>query len=101
MNELLAPLLHVVHKSATAASDQQLLDEQYLEHDTFALFQAVMHRMGKYYAVPETIGSKEESAKSYLIKTSETIQTEQLKLIDSRLAKHLANIGLEGQVYGM
>lgn len=71
MNELLAPLLLVCTKEATDRNKlrqsrgdvlYQLLDPDYIEHDSYALFCSVMTVMAKYFATAEKKKPEEKKA---------------------------------------
>ena len=109
MHEILAPILWVVERDAIENNTQmkstgnapeqdlmlQALDAQYIEHDTFTLFCAVMQTMKSFYEVGET------NTSSPIVVRSVKIHEEILSSIDPELAKHLHAIEILPQIFLM
>jgi TBC1 domain family protein 5 len=110
MHEILAPILWVVEcdaaNSASAfESDESqkedlalmlaALDFDYIEHDSFNLFCAVMQTTKSFYEMGQTKDS------SPIVARCHRIHEELLAVIDPDLANHLQVIGILPQVYLM
>ncbi|RIA91486.1 hypothetical protein C1645_767340 [Glomus cerebriforme] len=135
MHELLAPILWVVDKESIPNSNgyavengedtiiKQTLNSDFVEHDTFALFSALMKAAKVYYEYNDEVfnrrpvkraqGSDLEYAR--IIKDAQAeaakltpvvmkcskIYDEYLRTIDSELYSHLKNLEIEPQLYGI
>jgi TBC1 domain family member 5 len=107
MHELLAPILWVIEcdaievlRDSTVQDDgHQLmmtaLDHEYIEHDAFSLFCAVMQTAKSFY---ETGENKDSTP---IVSRCRRIQEDVLEMIDPELANHLQVIGVLPQVYLM
>lgn len=109
MHELLAPILWIIQQDAVdlvsfPSKDAQTegmqlmleaLDSNYVEHDTFSLFCAVMQTAKAFYE----IGDNRDS--SPIITRSKRIHDEILAAIDPELATHLTVVGILPQIYTM
>jgi TBC1 domain family protein 5 len=110
MHEILAPILWVVEcdalDSAPLPEDDQQQDEgiglmrtaldfEYVEHDSFNLFCAVMQTTKSFYEMGHTKDS------SPIVARCHRIHEEILAVIDPELANHLQFIGILPQVYLM
>lgn len=102
MHELLAPVLWVVHCDALESSgsreiketDQlmvKVLNRDYIEHDAFGLFCAIMQTAKSFYEMGDS--------KSPIIERSQNIQDECLGCVDPELAIHLKVIEILPQIY--
>ena len=110
MHELLAPILWAVDCDAVdrqrtgmgSRTDEQditqlicdALDPDYVEHDAFSLFCAVMQTAKSFYEVGD-------SKTSPLATRSSRIQGEVLAQIDPELEHHLSSIEILPQIYVM
>jgi hypothetical protein len=129
MNELLSPIFLIVFNGHTSGSNQEekgvqddaqltfldeLVNPEFVEHDSFALFEAIMFRMKKFFVITNDVqvekekpdlASEDPLAKqekvNALVATCDKIQKRLLKKIDPKLADHLANEGVEPQIYGL
>lgn len=109
MHELLAPILWVVYQdsidiSSVTGSKREgegvdfmldVLDSNYVEHDTFSLFCAVMQTAKTFYEVGETRDS------SVIVAHSERIHNDLLATIDPDLSIRLQVIGVVPQIYAI
>lgn len=109
MHELLAPILWVVERDAIdkatlgtsrkEADKQDLmlqaLDEQFIEHDTFTLFCAIMQTMKSFYEMGEN------NTASPIVARSVKIHEEILSSIDPELSEHLQAIEILPQIFLM
>ena len=111
MHELLAPLLWVVHQDAlgyktpplrseaTLEGKHQLMHDalnvNYIEHDAFSLFCAVMQTAKSFYELGDP------KSPSPLVVRSYHIHEEVLGELDSELAEHLQVIEVLPQIYLM
>lgn len=110
MHEILAPILWVVECDALASAslpkNEQseteaiglmltALDFDYVEHDSFAVFCAVMQTTKSFYEMGQ---SKDSSP---IVARCRRIHEEILAVIDPALAAHLQVIGILPQVYIM
>lgn len=102
MHELLAPILWVVYcdavESSTSASRMaedslmlDVLDRQFIEHDAFTLFCAVMQTAKSFYEIGES--------SSPIVERSRRIHDEYLGEIDPSLANHLQVIEILPQIF--
>lgn len=125
LNELLSPIYLLVAKSHTSKEDnenlqengdfyQVLAKENFIEHDAFSIFESLMLRMKKYFALTNDLHSekskegleahdplKKEEKVNAVVAASEKIQRKLLKRLDPKLADHLNSIGVEPQIYGL
>ena len=110
MHEILAPIIWVVEcdawDSASLPKDDEpqnegielmrmALNSDYIEHDSFNLFCAVMQTTKSFYEMGQTKDS------SPIVARCHRIHEEILATIDPELANHLQVIGILPQVYLM
>jgi TBC1 domain family protein 5 len=110
MHEILAPIIWVVEcdalDSASLPMDHQpqnegielmrmALNSDYIEHDSFNLFCAVMQTTKSFYEMGQTKDS------SPIVARCHRIHEEILAIVDPELANHLQVIGILPQVYLM
>lgn len=110
MHEILAPLIWVVEcdalDSASLLKDDEpqnkgielmrmALNSDYIEHDSFNLFCAVMQTTKSFYEMGQTKDS------SPIVARCHRIHEEILAIVDPELANHLQVIGILPQVYLM
>ncbi|CAI2169233.1 19489_t:CDS:10 [Funneliformis geosporum] len=135
MHELLAPILWIVDKESIPSSNEyavengedtiikQTLNADYVEHDTFALFSALMKAAKVYYEYNDEVFNRRpikraqgtdleyariikdaqaEAAKlTPVVMKCSKIYDEYLRTIDSELYKHLKDLDIEPQLYGI
>lgn len=128
MHEVLAPLifvLHCDHQTHQHAQEmdpapnvlQELMDEAYLEHDAFALFEGVMKGLESWYVVTEhpnhpnprsTMLTAQPFARpqdvgptNQLVQKLTTIHDTLLQRHDPALYNHLARLEIPPQIYGI
>lgn len=111
MHEIVAPILWVVSRDAvkanvaeTSEDDKhmlEVLDPAYIEHDTFSLFQAIMHSARAWYELGEDAGAPGLKVNAPIIEKSRMIQEGLLMEVDPQLAKHLKNVKILPQVFLM
>lgn len=110
MHEILAPIIWVVEcdalDSASLPKDDEpqnegielmrmALNSDYIEHDSFNLFCAVMQTTKSFYEMGQTKDS------SPIVARCHRIHEEILAIVDPELANHLQVIGILPQVYLM
>ncbi|KAK5072198.1 hypothetical protein LTR64_004023 [Lithohypha guttulata] len=109
MHELLAPVLWVVFQDAVnpkAVPDNKVgtegidfmletLDSNYVEHDAFNLFCAMMQTLKSFYEVGDTKDS------SIIVAQSERIHKELLGAVDPDLSTHLEVVGVVPQIFAI
>lgn len=110
MHELLAPVLWVVAHDAidkSSCEEEQakdavlfrVLDADYIEHDSFTLFCAIMQTAKQFYehnGLSNSAGSQEVSP---IIVHSQRIHQEVLRSVDADLADHLQAIEILPQIF--
>ncbi|PGH11591.1 hypothetical protein AJ80_07061 [Polytolypa hystricis UAMH7299] len=113
MHELLAPILWVVHHDAIEKKSQnssslakesgvmiQVLDSDYIEHDAFSLFCAVMQTAKSFYEHEDNKPQNNAQASvSAIVARSERIHQTVLKGLDPELADHLLAIDILPQIF--
>eukprot|EP00474_Spongospora_subterranea_P009383 CRZ09841.1 hypothetical protein [Spongospora subterranea] len=104
MNELLSPLILVrtrdsEHSSQHSSPDlQELTDPEYIEHDTYALFDQIMVRMSKLFISEHGISSEQSPA---VVIRSVYVQNTLLKKVDQELYNRLLKLDVQPQLYGL
>ncbi|CAH2105896.1 unnamed protein product [Euphydryas editha] len=115
MHEVLAPLLlelRADRRRAPARLSDTLryyLQEDYLEHDSFMLFSAIMKGLEKFYTtgdvVPTSCGrlptSKTLHGQNEVVRYLDKVREEYLMLFDPDLGTHLAECGISMELFGM
>ena len=111
MHEIVALILWVVSNDAvksnvaeTSDDDKlmlEVLDPVYIEHDTFSLFQAVMHSARTWYELGEDAGIPGMKGNAPIIEKSRVIHEGLLMAVDPQLAKHLTALEIVPQVFLM
>ena len=102
MHELLAPILWVVHCDALESNEArekqesdllmaEVLNRDYVEHDTFTLFCAVMQTAKSFYELGDS--------NAPIVERTQSIQDECLGSFDPELAIHLKVIEILPQIY--
>ncbi|XP_042875474.1 TBC1 domain family member 5-like isoform X4 [Penaeus japonicus] len=128
MHEVLAPLIFVLHCDHQAHQHahemdpttnvlQEIMDEAYLEHDAYCLFEGVMKGLEPWYVVSET-GSQPDPRSTLLnaqpfarpqdigptnllVQKLTSIHDNLLQRHDSALYSHLARLEIPPQIYGI
>ncbi|KAL4808907.1 rab-GTPase-TBC domain-containing protein [Aspergillus unguis] len=113
MHELLAPILWVVDRDAiepksreeSKASGQdidsmfQLLDSEFIEHDTFSLFCSVMQSTRVYYEHNTHRSSSGQADTVPIVLQCEHIHHDLLAATDMELANHLQSLDILPQIF--
>lgn len=111
MHEIVATLLWVVDNDALQADASELSGDEiymlealhldYVEHDTFSLFQAVMHSARPWYELGEDSDAAGRKGNSPIVEKSRVIHEELLMAVDPQLAIHLKELEILPQVFLM
>ncbi|XP_075971895.1 TBC1 domain family member 5 [Anticarsia gemmatalis] len=115
MHEILAPLLFELYLDRTFAPDDLsdklkcILDENYLEHDSYMLFSAIMRGLEKFYTtgdiVPTSCGRLPTSTVAHnpneVVRYLEKMREEFLVPLDHELAAHLASCNISMELFGI
>lgn len=123
MHELLAPILWVVNKDAiettsTKSADSfggdepqmlNLLDQSFIEHDTFTLYALVMQSAKSFYEMGEPMPQpittmspiQEQHGSAPIVSRSKHIHEHYLARVDPELAAHLTEIEILPQIFIM
>eukprot|EP01097_Dermamoeba_algensis_P005584 TRINITY_DN3545_c0_g1_i1.p1 TRINITY_DN3545_c0_g1~~TRINITY_DN3545_c0_g1_i1.p1 ORF type:complete len:793 (-),score=194.81 TRINITY_DN3545_c0_g1_i1:82-2460(-) len=122
MHEVLAPLIFILDQDKLQEQIQEedecdsmlslLCSPQYVEHDAFTLFSAVMEKIGPWFmsgTVSDQITEdpvhienlKASYASSPIVRKSHHIQEDLLKNNDPELYRHLHSLGIEPQLYAL
>lgn len=112
MHELLAPILWVVDRDAvrpTTKSDVdgerneglmcQILDAEFVEHDSFTLFLSVMQTARIYYEHSETRSANGQMDVIPIVDRCNYLHKEALSIIDHELAEHLEAVEILPQIF--
>ncbi|KAL1961365.1 hypothetical protein VTO42DRAFT_93 [Malbranchea cinnamomea] len=112
MHELLAPVLWVVtqdaiDKTSLDSTEQsqkeevlfQILDSDYIEHDAFTIFCAIMHTAKQFYEHDDVTNSGVRQYPSPIIVRSQHIHQVVLRSVDGDLADHLQEIEILPQIF--
>ncbi|XP_063360798.1 TBC1 domain family member 5 [Cydia amplana] len=115
MHEVLAPLLLELHRDRTHAPRdltntlRYILEEEYLEHDSYMMFSAVMKGLEKFYTtgdvVPSSCGrlpvSKVIHNPNEVVRYLDKVREECLTPLDNELATHLAQCNISMELFGI
>lgn len=111
MHELLAPILWVLDRDAISEpasglnSDTQehlmgnLLDSQFVEHDSFTLFLGVMQTARVYYEHGESRSPNGKIDAIPIVNRCQFLHQEALMIIDHELAEHLQAVDVLPQIF--
>ncbi|KAF8458399.1 rab-GTPase-TBC domain-containing protein [Terfezia claveryi] len=109
MHEIVAPILWVVDNDAVQADFEEILENEkymlealdpaYVEHDTFSLFQAVMHSARPWYELGEDSDDIRSKGNSPIVEKSRMIHENLLMAVDPQLARHLKELEVLPQVF--
>jgi TBC1 domain family protein 5 len=120
MHEVLAPVVWVVERDAVSSVDKSsenpssnydddesnvvhsILDEAFVEHDCFALFDAIMSTAKSYYQpAAEKSGPDDTPSEAPMIKRARLIFNVLLAKADPELEAHLQSIDIMPQIFLM
>ncbi|KAL4713296.1 hypothetical protein ACJJTC_018644 [Scirpophaga incertulas] len=115
MHEVLAPLLFELFQdrrfapSDLSSSLKCILDDDYLEHDSYMLFSAVMKGLERFYSTgevaPTSCGRLPSSKKPHnpneVIRYLDKVKTEFLIPLDHELAAHLSACNITMELFGI
>lgn len=115
MHEILAPLLFELYLDRAFASNdlsdklKYILDDNYLEHDSYMLFSAIMKGLEKFYTtgdvVPTSVGrlptSKLAHNPNEVVRYLDKVRDEFLLPLDLELATHLASCNISMELFGI
>jgi len=111
MHEIVAPILWVVDNDAVQAGCEEIsedekymleaLDPAYVEHDTFSLFQVVMHSARPWYELGENSDDTGRKDNSPIVEKSRIIHENLLMAVDPQLARHLKELEVLPQIFLM
>ncbi|KAK9321341.1 rab-GTPase-TBC domain-containing protein [Lipomyces orientalis] len=112
MHEILAPIFWVISHDALRApgeipKDDQLmydtLSADYVEHDSFALFNFIMQHAWEWYAAEGKVKGPSENGRVTppIVVKARKIQEYYLRNIDPELERHLRQLGVEPQLWGI
>ncbi|KAK9374330.1 rab-GTPase-TBC domain-containing protein [Lipomyces chichibuensis] len=112
MHELLAPIFWVIsHDSLKAPADMaesdklmyDTLSEDYVEHDSFTLFNFIMQNAWEWYAAEGKVKGPSENGRVTppIVVKARKIQEHYLRNIDPELERHLRVLGVEPQLWGI
>jgi TBC1 domain family member 5 len=106
MHEVLAPILWVVERDAIEASSEDaatadqaltdMLDANYIEHDTFTLYSLVMSTAKSFYAPTEPGSASKETP---MLQRSSRIFDRYLPKADPDLSAHLVKLEIVPQIF--
>lgn len=106
MHEILAPILWVVERDAieqenpaVGTADKTLtdmLDSQYIEHDTYTLFSLIMQTAKLFYAPAESGSVTKDTP---MLARSAKIFERQLPRVDAELHAHLVKLEIVPQIF--
>lgn len=111
MHELLAPILWVVDRDSVQPGSEgstehkdeslmlELLDPQFVEHDSFTLFLSVMYMARMYYEHSETRSGNGQAEVIPIVSRCQYLHEEALAIIDNELAEHLQAIDVLPQIF--
>jgi TBC1 domain family protein 5 len=113
MHELLAPILWAVDrdslkpqcgksKSNNDKNEElmfELLDSQFVEHDSFTLFLSVMQTARIYYEHSETRSATGQAEVIPIVDRCQYLHKEALMIIDHELAEHLESVDVLPQIF--
>lgn len=115
MHEILAPLLFELYQDRKFAPDdicdklKYYLDEEFLEHDSYMLFNTVMRGIEKFYTtgdiVPMSCGrmptSKTVHIPNEVVRYLDRVKEEYLYPLDTELSTHLTNSHISMELFGI
>ncbi|OJJ51327.1 hypothetical protein ASPZODRAFT_163178 [Penicilliopsis zonata CBS 506.65] len=111
MHEILAPILWVVDRDTVDKSSLgdglgeqngdvlQLLDPDYIEHDSFTLFCTVMQTLRVYYEHKEQRSISGQVGVSPIVSRCQNLQTSMLAATDPDLSNHLQAVDILPQIF--
>lgn len=110
MHELLAPILWVIDRDSIQCSTNtsehdgnalmlNLLDSNFVEHDSFTLFLCVMQTARIYYEHSESSSSNGQVDVIPIVNRCQYLHKEALAIIDHELAEHLQAVDVLPQIF--
>ncbi|KAJ5492766.1 hypothetical protein N7539_001512 [Penicillium diatomitis] len=107
MHELLAPIVWVIDRDSLERSSengedvlmQDVLDSQYIEHDSFTLFLCVMQTARVFYEHGETKSANGQVDVIPIVNRCQYLHQEALSIIDNELAEHLRAVDVLPQIF--
>lgn len=111
MHELLAPILWVIDRDSAQRSSENpdndkadglmldLLDPNFVEHDSFTLFLCVMQTARIYYEHGETRSANGQIDLIPIVNRCQYLHKEALMIIDHELAEHLQAVDVLPQIF--
>jgi TBC1 domain family protein 5 len=114
MHELLAPIILVVEQDSLKSSPKaqsggslmdDILDEEFIEHDSFTLFSLNMRTAKSFYEMGDNSGREDlmpnHSNSSSIVERSKLIHEKLLARYDPELAEHLTRNEILPQIFLM
>ncbi|CAH0725358.1 unnamed protein product, partial [Brenthis ino] len=115
MHEILAPLLYELYTDRKCRpyylSDtlRYYLQDEYLEHDSYMLFSAIMKGLEKFYStgdvIPSSCGrlptSKSVHNQNEVVRYLDRVREDYLVAYDPELASHLADCNISMELFGI
>jgi TBC1 domain family protein 5 len=112
MHEVLAPVVWVVERDSIPAQNNSrddgdvlagmIMDVAYVEHDCFAIFDAIMSTAKSYYEpAPEKSVTEDTPSETPMIKRARRIFSTLLANADPELESHLESIDIMPQIFLM
>ncbi|KAK9464764.1 rab-GTPase-TBC domain-containing protein [Lipomyces arxii] len=112
MHEILAPIFLVIAndslKPATDVAEgdrlmYETLSSEYIEHDSFTLFNFIMQNAWEWYAAIGKVKGPSENGRVMppIVVKARKIQDNYLRKIDPQLERHLRTLGIEPQIWGI
>jgi len=113
MNELLAPIIYLLHKESVPASVEnshvayQASNEKYIEHDAFTIFDKLMVHMEQWFIRNPNRSARTpqantcDNSSSPVVQKCKKVQDIMLKKEDPILHSFLTDIGIEPQIYAL
>ncbi|XP_045494277.1 TBC1 domain family member 5-like isoform X2 [Colias croceus] len=115
MHEILAPLLYELHNDRKFAPNdlsdtlRYYLDERFLEHDSYMLFNAVMKGLEQFYTtgdvIPTSCGrlptARSLHNQNEAVRYLERVREDYLVPADPELAAHLSNCNISMELFGI
>jgi TBC1 domain family protein 5 len=114
MHELLAPIILVVEQDSLKFSPKaqsggslmdDILDEEFIEHDSFTLFSLNMRTAKSFYEMGDNSGREDsmpnQSNSSSIVERSKLIHEKLLARYDPELAEHLTRNEILPQIFLM
>ena len=112
MHEIVAPILWVVDRDSISVGNRDALSEdekvmhevlnsEYIEHDTFSLFEAVMRSARAWYELGEEGEPSGGEINSPIVEKSKMVHEDLLMSVDPQLGQYLKELDVLPQVFLM